>query len=277
MATAILTEKSDVLALLNQSKSIDVQVWTYILAAFPNDMWRYPANIFLYWNLEKWNNFKLRKATRFQYVQLLHNLARFLYSQSFNKKNKAAIKNEMAEVITKITHDEPYTPQIEVTEDFMQNFDRNLPFNLRHGFCTIVEFAQPDRIKEFRGHEPRLMGHSHKTRLEISNIEHILPKNWKDKDYIEWNDETASSVMNTIGNLMLLEKPYIIDGKPLSFIGKLIYYRRSIFLKNKLLSNKILNRLDNNEYDWRYSHYLERQNECKKTLRDFFEGKYLPK
>jgi hypothetical protein len=182
----------------------------------------------------------------------------------------------MAEVITKIISDKQYIPQIEVTEDFIQNFDRNLPSCLRHGFCSLVEFAQPDKIKEFAGFIPDFIGMSHKKRLEISTIEHILPLNWEQNDYYsEWNKETATSIINTIGNIALLEKPLIIDKINKTLIDKASYYSRSVFREPYQLFRQTLNKINNKEYYWLYNHYLERQNNCKKTLREFFEGKYI--
>jgi hypothetical protein len=265
---------TDVLSILDGTEYIDLQIWQYVLNSFYNDIWKYPVALFLYKNREAWNDVNQRNAVRFQCHRLLHNIARYVFAKGFGGTAIAgsSIEDEMFKLIVSVVKGEIYTPEITITDSFMQKLDSGLTAKYRRGFSAIIEFSQLNRIKEFiDGKKQVSMPQEH--RLEKTDVEHILPKNWAKNNYGEWNNDTVKPVMDTIGNLLLLEKALNIGGTDNFFSEKLHYYNKSIFKEPYGLYEAATNEKN---YAWTHKEYQERQNKCKEILRNFFEGKYVP-
>ena len=153
----------------------------------------------------------------------------------------------------------------------MQKFNAGLSVRFQRAFSAIIEFVTLERTEKFDD-AGKLIGVSEfrKDILEKSNVEHILPKNWSKNHYEEWNAETVKPIMDTIGNVMLLESRFNIGGSDRFFSEKLSYYRRSSFNEAQLLAKESIG--DEN-YEWTQKRYQERHERCKRILREFFEGK----
>jgi hypothetical protein len=143
-------DKSDILSLLNQTESIDIQIWHYILDSFPSDIWWYPVAAFLYRDLKKWNDLTLKEAMHLQYIQLLHNLARYIFAKGFggDSIHGLSIKDKMADAIIKIIHGEPYIPHIEITDQFIQIPNYRLNFN--EDFVLLWNLHQLAELKNLK-------------------------------------------------------------------------------------------------------------------------------
>jgi uncharacterized protein with ParB-like and HNH nuclease domain len=265
---------ADALSILNETEDTELRIWQYILNSFNNDIWKYPVVIFLYKNIKAWEDITTREVVRFQCSQLMHNIARYIFAKGFGGNTIAgsSIEDEMFAVIIKVMNGEFYTPQITVTDQFMQKLDSGLTMKYRRGFCSIIEFAPPGRIESYRTNKDKDTN-PRKHRLERTDVEHILPKNWEKNNYHNWTIETVRPIMDTIGNLLLLEESLNRGGTDNFFSKKLNEYSMSVFSEPRNLYQEASAK-DN--VMWTYEVYQTRQNKCKEILRNFFEGKYIP-
>jgi uncharacterized protein with ParB-like and HNH nuclease domain len=266
-----LEELAEAASILNETNDTELQIWQHILNAFGNDIWKFPVTIFLYQHRNEWKDETQRNKIKTQCILLMHNIARYIYAKGFgsNTIKGSSIEDAMFVLIRDVVAGELYNPAIEITDQFMQKLDSGLTAKIRRGFSAIIEFAQPKRIVDYIDRSTI----TQRQQLDKAvDVEHILPKNW-DKNNYKWKEDKVKSIMDTIGNLMLLEKPINIGGTDHFFSKKLEGYCKSVFSEPLALCKKATDTKNNK---WEFKDYQERQDYCKKTLKDFFEGKYAP-
>jgi uncharacterized protein with ParB-like and HNH nuclease domain len=268
---ATLEGLADTLSILNETDDTELRIWQHILNAFGNDIWKFPVSIFLYQHKKEWENESQQSKIKSQCVLLMHNIARYIYAKGFgsNTIKGSSIEDAMFALIRDVVAGELYDPEIEITDQFMQKLDSGLTAKIRRGFSAIIEFAQPKRIAEYINRSTI----AQRQQLEKAvDVEHILPKNWEKNNY-KWKEDKVKSIMDTIGNLMLLEKPINIGGTDHFFSKKLEGYCKPILSEPLALCQKAT---DSKNNKWEFKDYQERQDYCKEKLKNFFEGKYAP-
>jgi hypothetical protein len=99
--------------------------------------------------------------------------------------------------------------------------------------------------------------------FQRADVEHILPQRWEDDYYDQGNSDTVEQVLNTLGNLCLLESSRNIKGSNRFFTKKKteVYANSGYILVQEL----------RNCSQWTYEEYKERQDRCVKRIIQFLE------
>lgn len=239
--------------------------WKYVLEKFQNEAWKYPVMAFLFTRL-KYNEQRqteyLDKKDLKTCCVFMRDIARFLYAKGLESTiSKNTILGEMfiaVKCATKSEKEEKYTPTITLNENFKNKIETHIPGKLRHGFCAILELMERKNNEKINDNE-RYIPFKEKTQ-----IEHILPKTWKDENYDKWKDNSATEVMDTIGNLCLWEHDRNIKGSKFWFGTKKEGYSTSQYILAKNLCNI--------NGDFGKEQYDERHKQCVERLVNFFGG-----
>jgi hypothetical protein len=288
--------------ILYSEKDPEFQIWLQILKHSPTDLWEQPILTFIDSVKEKLPDDKIGLSNENveQCNNFMRNIARYIYAKSLaNEPNDdLTIKQEMLKATELAKEGNIYEPNYKVTKNFnlskqfKQKLNGNIPQKLRWGLCAIVEFTNSHDIYMQRDHQKILQSKlKEKTSvLETAVVEQIFPDNWEpdlsdpwhevvyNNEIDCWNDRKIRKALKTIGNLVLIEQDIYENTKKLckgNFFGERknpnIHknYRDSIFGEVLFIS---IDRHANYEVPWSYSFYMHRQQYCIKRLTIFFSG-----
>ena len=100
--------------------------------------------------------------------------------------------------------------------------------------------------------------------VKLLTTEHILPKNWDNNWYDQWNEEKKEYAMNKLGNLVLLDRNSNIKASNTWFEKK-----KEIYSKGDFKNGEMLDLL--NKKSWTYEDFEERQKDSVRKLLKFMK------
>lgn len=103
--------------------------------------------------------------------------------------------------------------------------------------------------------------------IDVSNleVEHILPKQWQNANFNDWNEEDHKEYLEHIGNKILLPKKSNIKCGDNFFAQKQVEYRKNMHLKEV---QDLANQEKNN---WAKEDIIKRDKDIYNRLKSFFE------
>jgi hypothetical protein len=275
-----LEKLTDVLSLVYTDNDVEFQVWKEILDAYGPDSWKYPVTALIYRQVKDKDNLDWSDAERRKCCQFMRNLARFRYAKGLgahpampdifgnseeDKQRNPSTEDAMFAATILAVRGEMFIPRVDFEKEVAPLLDKELSTHpLRYGISAIIEFAPSGHIAKL--HE-QLKGDkgSVENLFRKTQVEHILPKDWGANYYEKWDKDKVERVLNTLGNLMLLESPKNIGGSNKFFSAKQKYYEKSAFSEARALVE------NHRDKEWTYDMYEERHDRCKEVLKNFFE------
>nr|WP_269843720.1 HNH endonuclease family protein [Helicobacter anatolicus] len=135
-------------------------------------------------------------------------------------------------------------------------------------FCEIIEYFDTRKVKYL------LFFYTHvcadfKYRIDPKEleVEHILPKQWQNANFNDWNSELHEEFLEQIGNKILLPKRSNIKCIENFFAKKQEFYRNTKH-KNLIEVLELGNRKKNN---WTKEDITERNKKIYQTLTEFLD------
>jgi hypothetical protein len=245
------------LVYLQVVENSEFQNLRYILQSFQNDIWIYPVVAFIYTKINANKDMSFDDVDITACCRFMRNIARYLYSKGFDNSSVAgkSIYDEMFQATVCAVQTIEYCPDIQLSDSFGEKLKGNITVpRFRRGFCAILEYLnQLDKINKKETDVCRNV-------FSRADVEHILPQQWEDNYYDKWDGEIIKEVMNTLGNLCLLESCKNIKGSNLFFQKKKAVYRNSQYSIAQDLS-----KLD----EWVYETYATRHEKCVEKIIQF--------
>ena len=240
--------------LLTGDKYPHIKQWYDTLACYDRKEVTIPAIICVYICLEQLNlngdEVWIISSGNEKFCEMfVKGLVRYVYAKGFGgiTVGGKSVTDAMLMAAVAAVKKEKFSLEFNFGEDFWQRLDGTLSPKFRRGFCMILELINSQYTM---------------THLK-GDVEHILPKKWDNDWYDKWNKEEVSKVMDTLGNLVLLEKSINIKGGNSFFNEKKKQYKNSAFAEAKALCT-----IDT----WIYEEYKKRHDLAKERLCKFMQG-----
>jgi hypothetical protein len=256
---AILEKLKKAWIFLQLSPFAAIQNWKYILQSYQNDIWIYPVLTFIYTNMNDSDSLDEKEIESCS--QFMRNIARYLYAKGFDYASVPgkSTQDEMFIATVCAAQKKKYSPEIKLGHACIEKLNGSITVpRFRRGFCAILEYLTVLDIA----------CKSSYTRdydvFQRSDVEHILPQKWENDYYDKWDADTVKQVLNTVGNLCLLEHSRNIKGSNSFFAKKLEIYANSHYLTASVELRKLK--------EWTYDVYKKRQEECVKKIVYFLEN-----
>jgi hypothetical protein len=245
--------------LMHTIENAEFQNWRYILQSFQNDIWIFPVLTFIYTRME--SDGVLSDSNIMECCLFMRNIVRYLYSKGFDNSSVSgkSIYDEMFQATVCAAKNMKYCPEIQLNDGFREKLNSAIVVSrFRRGFCAILEHLnQCDMIRN-----KELDDFQHV--FNQAAVEHILPQKWDDNYYDQWNADNTKSILNTLGNLCLLETTRNIKASNLFFSQK----KSQAYTRSGYTTVRTLCLLK----DWDYETYSKRHVDCVQKLIRFLEG-----
>jgi hypothetical protein len=249
-----LAHLQDAIRILYTEQNIEFRNWHYILQSFRNDIWLYPTVLFIHTRIMETKS--ISKQDIHDCCRFMQNMARLLYSKGFDRTlPMPTTYDETYRAIICAAQGIPYEPNIHITDSFKEKLGGAITATrFRRGFCAILEqMYQKHLIRNGKLDDAVPI-------KEKSAIEHIIPNHWHDE--ITWRDaEFNQQILNTLGNICLIEKSVHVRTSDYLWITKRKIYRTSAYKTVLELSRTI---------EWNPATYHIRHADCVDFLCRFF-------
>ena len=210
---------------LNDSEwSIVKSLWG-IMRSYPNQIWNYPLFVFLHKHgcYSRTDGFNLAEEYREPLERLLEETVRYNLIKGVVYNSGTVIKDTIFRVCAKIAQEDDYLnehrqgiTQSDYGELHAKLFKKNSNLKrYQRGIILLSAYLNPHQDK--RLFAELIWGKC--------DIEHILPKAWN--NYDGWTNEEYKTYLNSIGNLIPLEKAKNIKAKNEYLQKKKEYYKTS--------------------------------------------------
>jgi len=181
--------------------SNEINVYWKILDFFPNQYWNYPVYVFLhkYGSVED-GIFVLDEDSTKEFEQLIKATVRYFYIKGLVYNAVNTVKDTVFKVCKKISK----------CEDYLAEYDANL---ISNDFSVLKTQLNENRLGRYARGLVFLSAYLNDKQDKAKyddfiwgkcDIEHILPKKWN--NYDGWNEESWAANINTLGNLVPLER-----------------------------------------------------------------------
>ena len=252
--------------ILDTTQNNTFQNWKYVLETFKNDVWVSPLVAFVYAKIRDGMNIDGQPSREFSLGcgLFMQNIIRFLHSKGFdNTLEMPAVQDEMFRATVCAIKNHPYQPNIKLHEAFKKKLRDNIKSpSFRKGFCAIFEVLT--RLQLVKNGDWTDVGYVFQ---EVS-VEHILPQTWEPHYSDIWNEATVNAVVNTLGNLCLLEKVLNIKGSHDFFSKKRKEYIKSEFMTAKNLVLEV-------HGDWTVDIHKTRHDSITGVIEQFLSNGYV--
>lgn len=235
----------------------DITIFWRILETYPNQYWNYPLYVFLHKYGQIINGeFNLSDEKLNDFSELIKETTKYFFTKGVVHNSVNSVKDTVFKVCASIEKTEDYSKHYadNLSENDLMEFKRKIDEGLYgrylKGLVVLGSYLNPEQEAE-----------DFKILVENKfDMEHILPKKWN--DYDEWDENSWKLNLNTLGNLMPLEKVLNISASNEFFERKKLKYKDS-----KVQDAIDLSRLKINWYpdDLRNNHEIKKQ-----RLFDFF-------
>lgn len=243
----------------NEWMQAEENIYWGILKTYPNVYWQYPLHVFLHKHMKREDDtFILPKEQHEEYAALLQDTARYFFVKAVVHNSVNVVKDVTFRVCADIAQGRDYAKQYRANADEkdMKVFEEKLKSSdlgrCRKGLVLLAASLNPAQSRADYGNFIQ--------RVRV-DIEHILPKKWN--NYDKWDEESYGEHLNTLGNLMPLEKKQNIKASNEFFGHKQEEYGKS----------KVQDALDLAKKDpsvWYPEDVVKRHDESLNRLREFF-------
>jgi len=277
---------STVNRILETETNGEFRIWLQALNEFPHSVWKLPLSNFIAKRVRRLRNggIGLTKtgvtAGVEESIEQMRHLTRYLYAKEFGGDllPGASIEDEMRTACQIIADGKMYIRMFELSPEYLKKLDDPIPKKLRWGFCAMMEFSRGCAGVELAQREAKL--NRKQSCIPTISVENIVPRDWSrgyeitpdrvdDPLYIIWDSAKAEAVQNTLGNMVLMNKPLQIKGSKDFFIKKVNHpngYRHAITEGAMLLSS-----YGENTIEWVYPFYEQRHAYSKRSVIEFLE------
>lgn len=260
----IFKDWTSVLSSLEKINHIDEQnvfppvlenLWK-ILHYVPNEYCLYPIIVYWYKHAEPMNEneWKLSDKQLKNFEQLVYATIKYYYASAIAYNSVNAVKDTTYKVCCAIANDEEYK------EFYLKDYDKTYEIfkmklkNYEYGRCRQGLVALLAVLNPKQNQEDLIS-------VAKWEIEHILPQRGGYHNYNGWNEVQYNQKLNTLGNLVLLEKILNIRASNEFFEKKKTEYKKSVIQEAKDLV-KIK--------DWTFDEWEKRHKVKEKQLLKFF-------
>ena len=238
--------------------------WWHILTTLPNNYWQYPLFVFLrqYGSIDKDGAFSLG-SEQDNFDRLIEETAKYSFINGIIYNSVNRIKSAVFEACSCIAKEKDYVEAYQrAARNEMEKFREKVNSGMvpkRYIKGMVLIGAMCNR-KQNQNKFFNVIGTKY-------DIEHILPKQWKDDYYGDWDEEKADHVMDTFGNLMPLERKVNIKAGN-NFFG----HKKDDYKKSKI--QDAIDLSDSSKYpskNWSYDDYAERHKKMLERFEKFFK------
>ena len=189
----------------------EVNVLIEILKRFPNETWKWPLISFLYakGDFSENGNFCLSKENEKIFEVKCSEVLRHVYAKAFaGRGSQSALKGDSYKECARVffPEDVRFKGELHLTDEelyaakqFLQNLESESCYRTGFGLGTGIVLLCSYLIS--RDKVSSLSSFFDNGKIDI---EHVCPKNWSNVD--GWDEMTHSQLVNTLGNLIPLEK-----------------------------------------------------------------------
>lgn len=179
-----------------------ITIFWRILESYPNQYWNYPLYVFLhkYREISGMNEFQLSEENLKVFTKLIKDTTKYLFVKGVVHNSVNSVKDTVFKVCASIDKEEDYSKHYidNLSEndliEFKRKMDEHQYGRYLKGLVLISAYLNPGQDED--DFKDLLDGRV--------DIEHILPKKWN--DYDAWEEYSWQENLNTIGNLIPLEK-----------------------------------------------------------------------
>jgi hypothetical protein len=174
-----------------------------VLETYPNKYCHYPLYVFLhkYGTFDAVNGFALDEELVTDLILLIEEVVRYYFIKGVVYNSVNAVKDTTFKACAKIANEGDYLAEYRLgvaTSDKAEmsaRLDSNKLGKYQNGLILLASYLNPEQDK---------MAFADFIWGEKYDIEHILPKKWN--NYDGWTETTWKARLNTLGNLIPLEK-----------------------------------------------------------------------
>ena len=238
----------------NSYKDTGISQWYSLLKGYGSDQILYPVLIYFYYNIDFSTEYPcLKKNKKEECVKFLKNISRYVFAKGFwgSSIEGSTIEDEMVKIAILVTKNEIYTPKMVIKRELLEYLNFPLSSRYRRGFSAILTLTNLDQDLSLLEN------------FDSAQVEHILPKKWDDNYYDTWSKDKVIEIMDTLGNLTLIEKSNNIKGSNLFFNAK----KEKSYKESKYYETKRLIDMP----QWTHDQYQQNHERAKMILKDFFE------
>jgi hypothetical protein len=241
----------------NWEGSSEVTIFWRILESYPNQYWNFPLYVFLhkYGKIDT-DEYNLSDENLKTFIDLLKETTKYLFIEGVVHNSVNTVKDTIFKVCASIEKKEDYLKHYvdNLSENDLTEFNKRIRAN-QYGRC------QKGLVLLSSALNPQQNQDDFKYLLDGKfDIEHILPKKWN--NYDKWIKSSWEENLNTIGNLMPLEKALNISASNEFFERKKLEYQKS-----KVQDAKDLTRQGST---WYPENLVKNHNEKMERLLKFF-------
>lgn len=224
--------------------------FVHCLTTYPNDYWRCLVSVY-YFKHRGDEDFKV------MFEDFLRRMVAYLYVLFVLKPMVNEVKTPIYKFCVEVETKGDAVFQTEIPEDFAKRMD-------------LLSQRISKMVKPLILLNSYLYGDAQELITGKIEIEHILPKKWKEANYFGWNRDKANEKLESIGNKILLEKSMNIQAGNNYFGEKKKKYSESPINEVKELSKRPSN-------DWLEEDIDARRKEMCDRLITFFNDNLQPK
>lgn len=239
----------------------DVPYLYNILLCYPNLYPSYALITYLFKHVitNDGNNYFLQKNDIEAFISFFDKLMAYSYTTLILKPGVNSIKEVIHKLIISIMYPEDLS-DAELTKYTKSEFEKvreyledDISNKVVKGYLMILAYINKNTDKKVTLPNAKLL-----------TTEHILPKNWGNNWYDQWNEEKKDYVMNKLGNLVLLDRSSNIKASNTWFEKK-----KEVYSKGDFKNGEMLDLL--NKKSWTYEDFEKRQEDSVRKLLSFMK------
>lgn len=237
--------------------SSEVMVFWKILESYPNQYWNYPLYVFLHKHGQFVDNegYTLGDEQLKEFVHLLKSTIKYFYIKGIVHNSVNSVKDTVFKVCAAIEQKQDYLQCYweNISDDDLDEFKKKIQENkygrYLKGLVLLTGILNPQQnIDDYKD-----------ILTSRVDIEHILPKKWN--NYDKWTEDLWKEKLNTLGNLIPLEKALNISASNEFFDRK-----KTIYQKSKIQDAKDF------QGTWYPTDYVKNHSTKLERLFNFFTG-----
>lgn len=194
-----------------------------IMDMYPNQYWYYPLYVFLhkYGRITKKSEFEINPEYKDLYNNLVTKTLKYFYIKGIVHNSVNSVKDTVFKVCASIESGEDFLQCYDLNiskldlEEFKRKIESNQLGRYSRGLVMLGAYLNPNQ-------DHNLLSEIYSGKFDI---EHILPKAWN--NYDKWTNETWAKNINSLGNLVPIERKLNIKASNEFFNKKKKEYSKS--------------------------------------------------
>lgn len=207
-----------------------------IMDMYPNQYWYYPLYVFLHKHGKIANNSKFEISLEYkeQYDQLVLKTLKYFYIKGVVHNSVNSVKDTVFKVCASIESGGDFLKYYDLNiseldiEEFRRKIESSQLGRYGRGLVMLCAYLNPNQ-------DHNLLSEIYSSKFDI---EHILPKAWN--NYDKWTNDTWTKNINSLGNLVPIERKLNIKASN-EFFNK----KKKEYSKSKISDVNELTELDN--------------------------------